>query len=93
VLCRYIGQVVLYIRAMLRLGRIAYLRAEYDSAQTLLEECHMLFQQIQTPSVVAEAQFELGRVARARGDQLRAIQQLTASLVGYREYWAHRLFP
>ncbi|MEP7188095.1 MAG: tetratricopeptide repeat protein, partial [Roseiflexaceae bacterium] len=90
VLCRDTGQVVLHTRAMLRLGRIACLRAQYDDAQTLLEECRVQFQQTQAPSAVAEAQFELGRVARARGDEIAAAQQLTASLVGYREYWGNK---
>jgi len=89
-LCREVGQVVLHIRATLRLGRIAYLRAEYDYAQTLLEECCILFEQMQTPNAVAETQLELGRVARARGDRLAAVQQLMASLQGYREYWGNQ---
>jgi predicted ATPase/transcriptional regulator with XRE-family HTH domain len=90
VLCGDSGQLILQSRAMLRLGRIAYLRGEYDHAQNLLEECRSLFQQARAPSAVAEAQFELGRVARAQGDGLAAAQQLTASLVGYREYWGNK---
>ena len=50
----------------------------------------MPLQQTQARSAAAEVQFELGRVARARGDQLAAAQQLTASLVEYRDYWGNK---
>jgi hypothetical protein len=35
-------------------------------------------------------QFELGRVARAQGDELEARRLLMESLAGYRDYWSNK---
>jgi tetratricopeptide repeat protein len=84
------GEAVLHSRALLRLGRIAYLQADYIRAQMLLVETLSLFQQMRAPSAVAEAQFELGRVARAQGDELEARRLLMESLAGYRDFWSNK---
>jgi len=76
--------------ALLNLGRIAYAKAEYSHAQVILSESQALFQQLGTPSGDAEVLLDLGRVARALGDAVKAARLFAESLAWYHEFWSSK---